>query len=69
MSSGLTPSAWSFSVQEVSTGVYCARGADSAGRSVEAKGADPEALLEACKRAAAQMAGGQPPATRSSITS
>ena len=48
------PDAWSFSVEEVSAGVYRARGVDSAGRTVEATGSDPDRLLEECKQAAAK---------------
>jgi hypothetical protein len=44
---------WSFSVEEVSAGVYRARGVDLAGRTVEASGTDPETLLQECRRAAA----------------
>jgi hypothetical protein len=49
------PEAWSFSVEETSAGVYRARGVDSAGRTVEATGTDPDATLEECTRAAAEM--------------
>jgi hypothetical protein len=47
---------WSFSVEEVSAGVYRATGTDSAGRSVEESGTDPDATLERCKRVAAELA-------------
>ena len=43
---------WSFWVEEVSAGVYQARGFDAAGRTAEATGSDPDALLEDCKQAA-----------------
>jgi hypothetical protein len=47
---------WLFTVDEVSSGVYRATGTDSAGRSVETKGVDPEATLAECKRRATEMA-------------
>jgi hypothetical protein len=46
---------WSFSVDEVSAGVYRVKGIDSAGSTVETTGTDPDAALEKCKRAAAEM--------------
>jgi len=41
---------WTFDADEVSAGVYRVRGADEMGRSVEAIGTDPDALLEQCKK-------------------
>jgi hypothetical protein len=46
---------WSFSVEEVSAGVYRARGVDSTGRPVETTGSDPDRLLEECKQAAVRL--------------
>jgi hypothetical protein len=37
---------WSFSVDEVSAGVYRAAGLDLAGRSVQTTSTDPEAALQ-----------------------
>ncbi len=53
----LKEAGWSFNVEEVSAGVYRVRGADRSGRSVEATGTDPDALLEQCKRDAFRMSG------------
>jgi hypothetical protein len=47
---------WSFSVDEVSAGVYRASGADASGRMVETTGTDPDMTLEKCKRAAFEIA-------------
>jgi hypothetical protein len=47
---------WSFSVGEGSAGVYRASGIDAAGRTVEARGTDPDVTLEKCKRAAFEIA-------------
>jgi len=44
-----------FSGKEVSAGVYRVRCVDEAGRSVEATGTDPEALVEECKQAATRI--------------
>jgi hypothetical protein len=46
---------WLFDADEVSAGVYRAFGRDRSGRNVEAKGLDPEVLIEKCKKAALQM--------------
>ena len=46
---------WTFEIEEVSAAVYRVHGQNLAGRNVEAKGLDPDALLEHCKKAAAQM--------------
>ena len=43
---------WSFSVEEVSAGVYRAKGVDDAGRTVECSGTDPDSALAECQRAA-----------------
>jgi hypothetical protein len=47
---------WSFSTEEVSAGVWRVKGLDLAGRSVEATGTDPEAILEECKQSAREIA-------------
>lgn len=49
---------WTFNIDEVSAGVFHVKGVDEAGRSVEATGTDPDALLEDCRRLAAKMRGG-----------
>ena len=49
------PPDWSFDADEVSPGVYRAFGRDRAGRSVEASGLDPEALVEKCRQAALEI--------------
>ena len=49
------PAGWSFEVDEVSVGVYKVRGTDQAGRHVESTGADPDALLLECKKAALRI--------------
>jgi hypothetical protein len=41
---------WTFKEDEVSAGVYRVVGFDTAGRSVESSGVDPDALLEECKQ-------------------
>ena len=46
---------WSFSVDEVSAGVYKAVGWDVEGRRVEFVGFDPDALMERCKAAAREI--------------
>lgn len=46
---------WSFDVDEVSAGVYRVEGSDAQGRSVQATGADPDALLKDCKKKATSM--------------
>ena len=46
---------WSFDADEVSAGVYRVLGRDRAGRSVEASGLDPEALIEKCRAAALEI--------------
>jgi len=46
---------WTFDVQEVSAGVYRAFGRDRAGRTVEATGVDPGALIEKCGQTATEM--------------
>jgi hypothetical protein len=48
---------WTFSVEEVSAGAYRGKGLDSAGRSVESSGTDPDALLEKLKEWAAEIVG------------
>jgi hypothetical protein len=47
---------WTFEVDEISAGAYRVRGTDELGRSVEATGVDPEALLRACAEAAGAIA-------------
>jgi hypothetical protein len=44
-----------FEVSEVSAGVYQVRASDRLGRSVEAKGTDPDALIHEAKRTAMRM--------------
>jgi hypothetical protein len=46
---------WTFHEKEVSAGVYLVSGTDSAGRKVEKKGIDPDALVEDCKHAALRI--------------
>ena len=46
---------WTFSVEEVSAGVYEVTAMDSVGRRVQAKGVDPDALLADCRRDAARL--------------
>jgi hypothetical protein len=46
---------WSFDLDEVSAGVYLVKGVDEAGRSVVARGTDPESVLEQCRESAAKM--------------
>ncbi len=41
---------WNFEVRETSANVYKVTGIDSAGRSVERQGIDPEILLEEAKK-------------------
>jgi hypothetical protein len=47
---------WSFSVEEVSAGVYEVTGTDTMGRRVQAKGTDPDALLAESRRDAETLA-------------
>jgi hypothetical protein len=46
---------WSFGAGEMSADFYRAVGHDPAGRSVEASGLDPEALIEKCRQAALEI--------------
>lgn len=46
---------WSFTVEEVSAGVYRVRGVDRSGRSVEKTGTEPEEILAELQEAAARM--------------
>jgi hypothetical protein len=46
---------WTFSVEEVSAGVYEVAGRDGLGHRVTAKGVDPDALLAECRRDAARL--------------
>ena len=48
---------WMFEIEEVSAGMFQVKGVDTAGRSVEASGTDPDAVLADCKKAAAEMQG------------
>ena len=41
---------WEFNAEEVSFGVYKAFGVDRQGRNVEAKGTDPDEMIEKCRR-------------------
>ncbi len=53
-----TPVGWTFKTEEISAGVYKVSGVDEMGRSVEAVGIDPDALLEECKKSAARISVG-----------
>lgn len=53
-----TPAGWKFKTEEISAGVYKVTGVDEMGRSVEAVGIDPDALLEECKKSALRISGG-----------
>lgn len=46
---------WVFEVTEVSAGVYQVKACDHSGRSVVAKGTDPDALIDDAKRSATRM--------------
>ncbi len=46
---------WTFDVDEVSAGVFRVRGGDQAGRTVETRGVDPDAVLEECKNSALRI--------------
>ena len=46
---------WDFEVCETSANVYKVTGSDSAGRSVERQGLDPDSLLEEAKQDALSM--------------
>ena len=48
---------WMFEIEEVSAGMFQVKGVDTAGRSVEASGTDPDTVLADCKKAAAEMQG------------
>jgi hypothetical protein len=56
---------WTFDAEEVSANVYRAFGRDVQGRSVEATGLDPNALLEKCRQAAIKMMTEAPRSIRS----
>lgn len=56
--------AWTFDVRETSANVCKVTGTDSAGRSFERQGLDPEALLEEAKADAIQMTKAQGDSTR-----
>lgn len=51
---------WTFTIDEVSAGAYRVLAVDSAGRSVEAAGSDPEELLEHCRARAHWILSGAP---------
>lgn len=51
---------WSFSIDEISPGVYKAVGSDVKGRRVELTGTDPGVLMARCKAAALEIARGRP---------
>ena len=55
---------WTFEVRETSANVYTVTGTDSAGRSVERQGLDPDALLEEVKADAIQMTEAEGESTR-----
>ena len=46
---------WNFEVRETSANVYKVTGVDSAGRSVEHQGLDPDSLLEKAKQDAQEI--------------
>ena len=46
---------WTFDLDEISAGVYRVRGVDEAGRSVEATGTDPDALVDECRKSAVKI--------------
>ena len=46
---------WEFEIDEVSAGVYEVMGRDRSGHRVSAKGIDPEALLEQCRKEASTL--------------
>jgi len=56
---------WTFDAEEVSANVYRAFGRDLQGRSVEATGLDPDALIEKCREAAIKMMTEAPRSIRS----
>jgi hypothetical protein len=56
---------WTFDAEEVSANVYRAFGRDVQGRSVEAMGLDPNALIEKCRQAAIKMMTEAPRSIRS----
>jgi len=47
--------AWSFNVEEVSSGVYTATGVDVVGRRIQRTGSEPDQLMAGCSRAAASI--------------
>lgn len=49
------PPGWSFEVEEVSNGVYEARGRDALVRTVSRKGTDPDSLLVECMNDAREI--------------
>jgi hypothetical protein len=49
---------WTFEVEEVSANVYEVTATDVAGRRVQVKGTDPDALLEDAKKSARTIAEG-----------
>jgi len=49
---------WEFEIEEVSAGVYRAKGEDQHGHRTTLTGVDPEALLDECKAYAALVIGG-----------
>jgi len=51
---------WTFHVEEVSAGVYSVTATDRAGRAVEKKGIDPDALIAECKQAAIEILQSEP---------
>lgn len=53
-------SSWKFGVEEVSAGAWHVRGVDRVGRTVEASGSDPDALLAKLKSYAQEIADDQP---------
>ena len=46
---------WYFDADEVSAGVFTAKGWDLFGRAVEATGTDPDKLIEKCRKDAVEL--------------
>ena len=53
--------AWTFSMDEVSAGVYEVVGSDERGRRISAKGTDLDAVLEECRAEALRIESGATP--------
>lgn len=46
---------WTFEIDEISAGIYSVKGVDEVGRSVASSGTDPDAVLNECKKSAAEI--------------